>query len=332
MYPDADRITPMAQPNLLFIDTNIWLDFYRARNETGLQLLSRVEKIADKLIVTYQLESEFKKNRQAAIYEGMKQLKEPPQIPSPGVFSDATATRVMAKNLKEAGKRAKRLHTRLIRALEDPAQHDPVYQVCQRVFQKTDNLTLRRDNPVRRSIRRAAYRRLLHGCPPGKRGDTSYGDAFNWEWMVDCAIKQAAGLVIVSRDSDYGITIENKSYINDHLRHEFSDRVSRKRKLLLFTSLSAALKTFDVVVSEKEEQVEKELLTRPTYGGAADPTSGPAFSAFYGEFDKSRWTDVQRAYLSTVGDPKVFEAGVLELLKHAGAKAIKAGSDGKKET
>lgn len=27
---------------LLFIDTNIWLDFYRARNETGLALLSHV--------------------------------------------------------------------------------------------------------------------------------------------------------------------------------------------------------------------------------------------------------------------------------------------------
>jgi hypothetical protein len=320
----------MAQPNLLFIDTNIWLDFYRARNETGLQLLSRIEKIADKLIVTYQLESEFKKNRQAAIYEGMKQLKEPTQIPSPGIFSDATATRVMAKNLKEAGKRAKRLHTRLIRALEDPAQHDPVYQVCQRVFQKTDDLTLTRDNPVRRSIRRAAYRRLLHGCPPGKRGDTSYGDAFNWEWMVNCAIKQAAGLVIVSRDSDYGITIENKSYVNDHLRHEFSDRVSRKRKLLLFTSLSAALKAFDVSVSEKEVAVEEELVARPIYR-SFDPAAGTGFSAFYGDFDKSRWTDSQRAYWSTVGPNQAFATRVLELLKHAEAKAVEADSDDKKE-
>jgi hypothetical protein len=319
----------MAQPNLLFIDTNIWLDFYRARNETGLQLLRRIEKIADKLVVTYQLESEFKKNRQAAIYEGMKQLKEPPQIPSPGIFSDATATRVMTRNLREAGKRAKRLHARLIRALEDPAQHDPIYQVCQRVFQKADDLTLTRDNPIRRSVRRAAYRRLLHGCPPGKRGDTSYGDAFNWEWMVNCAIKQAAGLVIVSRDSDYGITIENKSYINDHLRHEFSDRVSRKRKLLLFTSLSEALKTFDVAVSKQEERAEQELLTHPilTYGGF-DPASGLGFSGFYGDFNKSRWTDAQRAYLSTVGAPNAFvDAGVIELLRHAGVELANAATE-----
>lgn len=323
----------MAQPNLLFIDTNIWLDFYRAKNETALQLLRRVEKIADKLVVTYQLESEFKKNRQAAILEGMKQLKEPSQIPSPGIFSDAAATRVMANNLKEAGKRAKRLHARLIRALENPAQHDPVYQVCQRVFQKTDDLTLTRDNPVRRAIRRSAYRRLLHGCPPGKRGDTSYGDAFNWEWMVNCAIKQAAGLVIVSRDSDYGITIENKSYINDHLRHEFSDRVSRKRKLLLFTSLSAALKAFDVSVSEKEAAVEEELLTRPIYSSFSPSTALDFFA--YADASGSganRLTDAQRAYLLTMTPNKDFSTGVLQLLRHAGVESAKNEPDEKKES
>lgn len=319
----------MAQPNLLFIDTNIWLDFYRARNETGLQLLSRVEKIADKLIITYQLESEFKKNRQDAIYEGMKQLKEPTQIPSPGIFSDATATRVMARNLKEAGKRAKRLHTRLIRALEDPAQHDPVYQVCQRVFQKIDGLTLKRDNPIRRSIRRSAYRRLLHGCPPGKRGDTSYGDAFNWEWMVNCAITMKAGLVIVSRDADYGITIGDKSYINDHLRHEFSDRVSRKRKLLLFTSLSAALKTFHVPVSEKEEQVEKEFVTA---------VFRPGRPIRYGDYGVSNdalrynlpWTDAQRAYISSVSS-ELFSEDLQNALKPYEPKVPEIDPDEKKK-
>ena len=49
----------MALPNLLFIDTNVWLDFYRARNETGLQLLSHVEAVADRIVVNFQLEAEF---------------------------------------------------------------------------------------------------------------------------------------------------------------------------------------------------------------------------------------------------------------------------------
>ena len=101
----------------------------------------------------------------------------------------------------------------------------------------------------------------MHGCPPRKQGDTSYGDAINWEWMIRCAAKKRAGLVIVSRDTDYGITVGNKSYVNDELRHEFSDKVSQSRKLVLYTRLSDALKSFDVPVSKKEEEAEKDLVS-----------------------------------------------------------------------
>lgn len=88
---------------LLFIDTNIWLDFYRSRNDASLALLDHVEAVADRVIVTYQLESEFKKNRQNAILEGMQELKAPAQIPRPAIFSDAKATAILNRSLKEAG-------------------------------------------------------------------------------------------------------------------------------------------------------------------------------------------------------------------------------------
>lgn len=245
---------------LLFVDTNIWLDFYRARNDAGLALLKHAEAVSDRIIVTYQLESEFKRNRQTAILEGMQELKAPQGIPRPGIFSDAKAIQILNKNLKEAEKRVKTLKTRLTRALEDPAGHDPVFQACQRIFHKGDKLVLTRDDVLRKVIRRKALRRFLHGCPPRKKNDTSLGDAFNWEWMIHCANQNNAELVIVSRDSDYGVLFETKSYINDHLRQEFSERVSKKRKLLLYTRLSDALKHFEVPISEKEEEAEAELL------------------------------------------------------------------------
>jgi hypothetical protein len=245
---------------LLFVDTNIWLDFYRTRNEAGLALLKHVEAVSNKIIVTYQLESEYKKNRQAAILEGMQELKPPGQIPRPGIFSDAKSTQVLNKSLKEAEKRVKDLKSRLTKALENPSGNDPVYQACQRIFHKTDSLVLSRENPAKSIIRRKAMRRFLHGCPPRKKNDTSYGDAFNWEWMIHCANSENAELVIVSRDSDFGTVFDNKVYVNDHLRQEFSDRVSKKRKLLLYTRLSEALKHFAVPVTEKEVQAESEIV------------------------------------------------------------------------
>lgn len=245
---------------LLFIDTNIWLDFYRARNETGLALLKHAESVANKIIVTYQLESEFKKNRQTAILEGMQELKSPAQIPRPGIFSDAKASAVLSKSIKEAEKRVKSLKAKLTKVLENPAAHDPVYKACQRIFHKTDELVLTREDKMRHVIRRKAFRRFLHGCPPRKKSDTSIGDAINWEWMIHCANASNAELVIVTRDTDYGVHFENRAYVNDHLKHEFAERISKKRELLLYARLSDALRHFEVPISRQEEEAESELV------------------------------------------------------------------------
>jgi hypothetical protein len=248
---------------LLFVDTNIWLDFYRARTEAGLSLLNHLEQISNRIIVTFQLEMEFKKNRQGAIIEGLQELKPPMGMSRPGLFSDAKAVKAIQTSQKQAEGRVRKLKERYRRALDDPAAHDPVYQVCQRVFHKNDALALTRENPLRHSIRRKALRRFLDGCPPRKKGDTSIGDALNWEWMVQCSISENAELVIVSRDSDFGIVVDNKAYLNDHLSQEFRERVSRKRKVLLYTKLSDALKHFKVAVTKQDEQEEEALVHLP---------------------------------------------------------------------
>src|SRR5205814_1988440 len=153
----------MAASNLLFIDTNIWLDFYRARNETGLKLLAHTEALADRLIVTYQLESEFKKNRQAAMLEGIQDLKAPAAVTRPGIFSDAKDAKVIGRNLKDAAKRVNKMKEKMVYALEKPATHDPVYRVCQRLFHKVDGVTLDRNNKLKKMIRTKAFRRFMHG-------------------------------------------------------------------------------------------------------------------------------------------------------------------------
>jgi hypothetical protein len=250
----------MAVKKLLFVDTNIWLDFYRARTEADLSLLEHLEQIADRIIVTSQLEMEFKKNRQAAMMEGMGELKPSQALARPGLFSDAKEVQAIQTSQRKADVRVKKLKTRYMKALTSPADDDPVYKICQRIFHKADGLVLTREMAQRRLIRRRALRRFLLGYPPRKRNDTSMGDAYNWEWMIDCANSAKAELVIVSRDADYGITFENNAYPNDHLLQEFRERVSRKRKLLLYTKLSQALQHFQIKVTESEKQAEEAIV------------------------------------------------------------------------
>jgi hypothetical protein len=56
--------TQKSRTPLLFIDTNKFLDFYRASDEAGLTLLRRIEPLSDTLIFTGQVEMEFLQNRQ----------------------------------------------------------------------------------------------------------------------------------------------------------------------------------------------------------------------------------------------------------------------------
>jgi len=251
-----------ALKKILFVDTNILLDFYRTRNDAGLSLLEHLNSISDKIVMTFQVEMEFKKNRQRAILEGQKELKRIEKISRPGLFSDAKAVKALEKNIEAANKRIDALHTRLAKVIENPSVYDPVYKVCQRMFNKADALNLTRDHDRKSFIRRKAMRRFLLGCPPRKQNDTSIGDAINWEWMIECAEKQKAELVIVSRDSDYGVSHEKKSFLNDHLRQEFSDRISKKRKVYLYTRLTEALKNFKVEIQPQEALAEEEILSQ----------------------------------------------------------------------
>lgn len=252
----------MPAPRLLFVDTNIWLDFYRSSTDAGLSLLEHLEGVKDRIIMTYQIEMEFKKNRQSVISESYHALKPPSDIPKPGIFWDAKTAKALATDLKNAQKRVTALKKRLQLALAQPTQNDPVYQICQRCFHKNDEITLSRNTDVKRRIIRQAFRRFLYGCPPRKKNDTSIGDAINWEWIVECANACQSEIHMVSRDADYGITFEGKSYLNDHLWQEFKERVSKKRNILLHRTLSDALKHFKVNVSAAEQKEEAEVLQR----------------------------------------------------------------------
>jgi len=162
---------------LLFIDTNILLDFYRTRTDAGRSLLRHLDAISDKIVTTYQVEMEFKKNRQHAILESFKSLKAPEKVSRPGILSDHTSFKALEKDIAEASRRIGILKDTMRRVFRDPVRSDPVFQVCQRVFKKTDAITLTRESPERRKIKRLALRRFLLGYPPRKKNDTSTGDA-----------------------------------------------------------------------------------------------------------------------------------------------------------
>lgn len=249
--------------SLIFIDTNIFLDFYRTRGLAGdLAILRRMDANLGRFITTSQVEMEFKKNRSNEIVKLYDSLKlDWSGLQLPACLTGSNEHKALERNKKEIKRHAAKLKARVTRMLEQPAKYDAVYKTAQRLFRSRSEWSLGRDKKVLLAIRTLARERFALGQPPRKPDDTSYGDAINWEWILHCAGRCTDDMVIVTRDSDYGVALGNdEPLLNDWLRQEFSERFGRNRRVVLTRKLSSALKAASITVTNKEIESEEELL------------------------------------------------------------------------
>jgi hypothetical protein len=249
---------------LIFIDTNIFLDFYRVVGREGsLSILDHVDANHHRIITTAQVEMEFKKNRQRVILDAFRGLKLPDfsGMKLPAFFAASKQSGALGRSQKTVKRLHSTLSTRIGRVLKNPTRYDPVYKTAQRLFRADTPVNLGRDKKLKYTIRRLARQRFALGYPPRKDGDTQIGDAVNWEWVVHCAQQTGDHVVVVSRDSDYGASFEKTLMMNDWLAQEFRERVSHRRKLVLTDRLSVALRQASIPVSAAEEKTEEQFLS-----------------------------------------------------------------------
>lgn len=252
---------------LIFIDTNIFLDFYRIRNSNvSLKYLEEIEKHIDLIITSSQVEMEFKKNRQAVILESISEVKKiNTNISVPAILSDSQAVEMILKSKQKIEAKQKILKNKIDRILKNPIYNDPVFKSLQKLFSNKSDINLSRENKTRFTIRNLAKKRFLLGYPPRKKSDNSIGDAINWEWIIQCAETTGKHIIIVTRDSDFGCTYERESHLNDWLVQEFKQRISRKRKVILTDKLSTAFKLVEIPVTD-EMIKEEEFVIKTSLG------------------------------------------------------------------
>lgn len=178
---------PKAEPWLIFIDTNIFLDFYRSAGESVKRQMGALERHKESIILTDQVQMEFLKNRQKVIVEATKPLSKPNHMSLPAVVGDIQPAKMMRKNIKDAEANFKKISVKIEAIIQDPARNDVVYQSVARLFEANSNTSLKTSTKHRRQIHSLARQRFFLGYPPRKSSDTSYGDAVNWEWIIHCA-------------------------------------------------------------------------------------------------------------------------------------------------
>lgn len=254
---------------LVFIDTVIFLDFYRViGREGGLSILNHLHGNHLRIITGNQIEMEYKNNRQRVVLDTYKQLVQidKGRIQLPAFLAESKQALAITKKRNEANRLVEKLKYRVLRILRQPQRYDIVYKSAHRLFRANSPYNLTKDKKERFNIRRMGWKRFILGYPPRKAKDTTLGDAINWEWMIKCAKDSGKELVIVSRDSDYGEKLSKSLLLNDWLLQEFRERVSRKRKIVLTDRLTEGFKMAGIRVTRMEEREEQQFLEKQFTG------------------------------------------------------------------
>jgi uncharacterized protein YoxC len=280
------------QDRLLFVDTTILLNLYRLPDEVSLSLLKRLSRLQNRLITTFQVEVEFKKNRIGVIKKFFGSLKSP-DVMIPAFLNEVKTARDIRRDVEKVKRALRKLNQQIQKILADSSK-DPVFRAAQELFNRRGPLNLHDSHADARSITRRAWRRYTAGWPPRKDSDTSMGDAINWEWILKCVRNTGQDVVIVTQDGDYGTAIAGKVYPNDQLVSEIK-QIGKARKLLLFNHLAPALKELKVKITKKEESEEEAKVS--ALSSSYFPNAGPPYSA------PSSGVDPDYRYLLTTAWP-----------------------------
>lgn len=197
----------------VFIDTNIFLNFYHFSNEdldnlSDLLKLIEVEKV--NLYVTGQVIDEYNRNRETKIHDAIKRLNSN-DIKSelPQMCLDYPEVKDL-KNAERIFKEKKKLLISKVSA-DIASKSLKADKVIKQLFGKAKLI------PITETIHKIAKKRIERGNPPGKNG--SLGDAINWESLL-ANFHGFEDFHFVSGDFDYSSPI-NENELLDFLKDEW---------------------------------------------------------------------------------------------------------------
>jgi hypothetical protein len=200
----------------LFLDTNVYLSFYKLSDDDleELQKLAVAVRSKDTILyVTDQVRDEFNRNRESIVAESLKAL-EAAKLPAgfPRLFMNFPEYEELRTALSSYDKHRNALLEKVRKAASDKDLHAD--RLIAELFKIANHA------PMTSEIWTAAKMRFDLGNPPGK--DDSYGDAINWESLL-ATVPDGRDLLIVTADTDF-ISKLDPSLLAEVLRNEWADR------------------------------------------------------------------------------------------------------------
>jgi len=238
----------------VFIDTNIYLDFYRVSkgdlNKLGILRNGFADPdIANKFVlcVNMQNRDEYYRNRVNVIEATLKEFYFK-KFDVPGLISNQwpsiSKQFVQAQNQMES----------LVQSLKDKTRqllYDEDFEADRLI-----GSMMEKPDPISKAIVRAAERRYkILGNPPGKKD--SCGDAIHWEYLLH-KVPSSGELIIITADNDW-YSSAGGDRPNDFLLYEWRQKKGSSSNLRMYRSIQAFLKKEMRVVLEREAQKDRLL-------------------------------------------------------------------------
>ncbi|MCK4635698.1 MAG: DUF4935 domain-containing protein [Candidatus Moranbacteria bacterium] len=239
----------------VFIDTNIFLDFYRLSQKDLDELKKLVESIKNgeiKIYLTKQVYNEFIRNREKVFKETFDNLK---KVKEDDSFKDIFSANAIFKNYSEYNKVSKiktaleKLKSDLIQKVKKDINDNKLVAdlIIKEIFDEIG--IINSDIYLEKAIKR-----MQLGNPPGK--NNSYGDAINWELLLE-KIPLEEDIILVVRDGDF---LSEMSKIKPHPFLNLEWKKCKKSKIYLYNSLSEFFHQHDLGIQLEEVAIKNELI------------------------------------------------------------------------
>ncbi len=239
----------------LYIDSNIYLEYFRENSAERLTPLKELLKLLKKeevvLLLPSQTRQEYFRNRRKIAEITRLSLIRQSNISSfiPAVLDKGN------KEVKDVLSKKKDLITsykKLIKKYDKEVEKEKTDAdlLINELFLKFAKVIKETDEIIA-----SAYRRYMKGNPP-RKNDHSYGDALIWETLL----KEGANddLVLITKDGDFIEKHKGKPKINQFLFVEWRIKTKKKKKVILYKSLAEFVNTFTKKEILKKEIIEKE--------------------------------------------------------------------------
>lgn len=225
----------------IFIDTNKYLDFYRASDHSLIVLkilIGLIESGKIELILPRQVLNEFIRDKDVIfnsfIQENFRDIK------TPGFLSGEN------KKISKVNDSINKIKADYEKKFYSPRSKINI------ALKKVFSLAVK-ENENMETLSFAQYR-TLRGNPP-RKGNNSFGDAIIWETLLSHYVDQ--DIIIISGDSDFS-SDRDKSQIHPFLKDEWFERGGKKVEL--FQSLGQFINQ----MTKSKTKIKKEVIEEET--------------------------------------------------------------------